>query len=43
MFWRSRLRNRLRYFDTGGGPAEYCLLSEAGAFLTTENGEFILI
>lgn len=43
MMWRSRLRNRLRYFNAGGGPVSGALQLEDGSFLTTEDGGFILL
>lgn len=43
MLWRSRLRNRLRYFNAGGGPVLGALLLEDGSFLTTEDGGYILL
>ncbi len=43
MLWRSRLRNRLRCYNAGGGPVQGALLVETGDFLLLENGSYILL
>lgn len=43
MLGRSRIRNRTRYYNEGGGPVQGALLLEDGSFLTTEDGGYILL
>ena len=43
MFLLTRLRTRLRYFNTGGGPVPGALLQENGDFLLLEDGGYILL
>jgi len=42
MLFRSRLRGRLRYYNTSGGPIPSALVQENGSFILTEDNFYIL-
>lgn len=42
-FLLTRLRTRLRFFNTTGGPVPGALLQESGDFLLLEDGGYILL